>query len=106
MISHLGKMCSNVMGGTDSQRRKGLDAVGVTFFGDGGSSTGEIHESLNLAAVLNLPVIFVIENNQYAYSTPLEEQYAGNLVDRAAGYGMKGISLDVANLEENLPIFW
>ncbi len=106
MISHLGKMCSNVMGGTDSQRRKGLDAVGVTFFGDGGSSTGEIHESLNLAAVLNLPVIFVIENNQYAYSTPLKEQYAGNLVDRAAGYGMKGISLDVADLEENLPIFW
>ncbi len=106
MISHLGKMCSNVMGGTDSQRRKGFDAIGVTFFGDGGSSTGEIHESLNLASVLDIPVIFVIENNKYAYSTPLHEQYAGNLVDRAAGYGMKGIALDAKDLESNLSIFW
>ena len=102
MISHLGKMSSNVMGGADSQRRKGLPAVGVTFFGDGGSSTGEIHEAMNLAAVLNLPVIFVVENNQFAYSTPLHEQYAGQLVDRAQGYGMKGLALDVANVEQNL----
>ncbi|MCH6258538.1 thiamine pyrophosphate-dependent enzyme [Puniceicoccaceae bacterium K14] len=106
MISHLGKMSSNVMGGTDSQRRNGLKSVGVTFFGDGGSSTGEIHESMNLASVLNLPVIFVVENNKYAYSTPLGEQYAGELVDRAKGYGMKGISLDVADIEENMQIFW
>ncbi|EDY83624.1 Dehydrogenase E1 component family [Verrucomicrobiia bacterium DG1235] len=106
MISHLGKMSSNVMGGTDSQRRKGHKAVGVTFFGDGGSSTGEIHEAMNLASVLNLPVIFVVENNKYAYSTPLDEQYAGKLVDRAIGYGMKGIELDVANIEENMKVFW
>ncbi len=105
MISHLGKMSSNVLGGTDSQRRKGHNAIGVTFFGDGGSSTGEIHESMNLASVLDLPVIFIVENNQYAYSTPLHEQYAGKLVDRAAGYGMKGIELEVANIEENLKIF-
>ena len=105
MISHLGKMSSNVMGGTDSQRRKGINAVGVTFFGDGGSSTGEIHESLNMASVLNLPVVFIIENNKYAYSTPLEEQYRGNLVDRAIGYGMKGISVDISDLENNLKIF-
>jgi len=105
MISHLGKMSSNVLGGTDSQRRKGLKSIGVTFYGDGGSSTGEIHESLNLAAVLNIPVLFVIENNNYAYSTPLSEQYSGKLVDRAQGYGMKGIELDVANIEDNLPVF-
>jgi len=105
MISHLGKMSSNVLGGTESQRRKGHQAIGVTFFGDGGSSTGEIHESMNLASVLNIPVIFIIENNKYAYSTPLHEQYAGKLVDRAKGYGMKGIELDVANIEENLKIF-
>jgi len=105
MISHLGKMSSNVMGGTDSQRRKGHKAIGVTFFGDGGSSTGEIHECMNLASVLNLPVIFVVENNKYAYSTPLHEQYAGKLVDRAKGYGMKGIELDVANIEDNLKVF-
>ncbi len=102
MISHLGKMPANVLGGTDSQRRNGFPAVGVAFFGDGGSSVGEIHESMNLASVLNLPVIFVIENNKYAYSTPLDEQYAGRLVDRAKGYGMKGIAIDIANLEDNL----
>ncbi len=106
MISHLGKMPSNVLGGTDSQRRNGINAIGVAFFGDGGSSTGEIHESMNLASVLNIPVIFVIENNKYAYSTPLHEQYAGNLVDRAQGYGMKGISIDAADLEDNVQIFW
>ena len=105
MISHLGKMSSNVLGGTDSQRRKGLQSIGVTFYGDGGSSTGEIHESLNLASVLDIPVLFVIENNNYAYSTPLDEQYAGKLVDRAQGYGMKGIELDVANIEDNLTVF-
>lgn len=105
MISHLGKMSSNVLGGTDSQRRKGLKSIGVTFYGDGGSSTGEIHESLNLASVLDIPVLFVIENNKYAYSTPLDEQYAGKLVDRAHGYGMKGIELDVANIEDNLLVF-
>lgn len=105
MISHLGKMSSNVMGGTESQRRKGHKAIGITFFGDGGSSTGEIHESMNLASVLNIPVIFVIENNNYAYSTPLHEQFNGKLVDRAKGYGMKGIELDVANIEENLKVF-
>ena len=106
MISHLGKMSSNVMGGTDSQRRKGLKAVGLTFFGDGASSTGEIHETLNFAGVLKLPIVFVIENNKYAYSTPLEEQYVGRLVDRAKGYDMKGIELDSTNLEENLAVFW
>lgn len=106
MISHLGKMSSNVMGGADSQRRNGHPAIGVTFFGDGGSSTGEIHEAMNLASVLDLPVIFVVENNKYAYSTPLAEQYAGKLVDRAIGYGMKGIELDVANIEENMTVFW
>lgn len=105
MISHLGKMPSNVLGGTDSQRRKGHKSIGIAFFGDGGSSTGEIHESMNLASVLNIPVIFVIENNNYAYSTPLHEQFTGKLVDRAKGYGMKGIELDVANIEDNLKTF-
>ncbi|MEM9157491.1 MAG: thiamine pyrophosphate-dependent enzyme [Verrucomicrobiota bacterium] len=105
MISHLGKMSSNVLGGADSQRRKGHKAVGVTFYGDGGSSTGEIHESLNLASTLDLPVLFIIENNNYAYSTPLDEQYKGKLVDRAQGYGIQGIELDVADIEENLKVF-
>ena len=95
MISHLGAMLSNVLGMTDSQRRLGRTAVGFTFFGDGGSSTGDIHESLNLAALLSLPIVFVIENNGYAYSTPASEQFSGvELWQRAASYGIEGFSID------------
>ena len=95
MISHLGIMLSNVVGATDSQRRQGRPAVGFAFFGDGSSSTGDIHESINLASLLSLPVVFIIENNRYAYSTPLSEQYAGaELWQRAAGYGIEGFAAD------------
>ncbi len=96
MISHLGAMLSNVAGMTDSQRRLGKPAVGFTFFGDGGSSTGDIHETLNLASLLSLPVVFVIENNGYAYSTPTSEQFAAGteLWRRAAGYRMEGFAMD------------
>ncbi len=101
MISHLGAMLSNVLGSTDSQRRLGKKAVGFTFFGDGASSTGDIHESLNLASLLSLPVLFVIENNQYAYSTPLNEQFAAGteLWKRAAGYGIEAASIDCSDTE-------
>ena len=96
MISHLGAMVSNVVGATDSQRRFGRPAMGFAFIGDGSSSTGDIHESLNLASLLNLPVLFVVENNRYAYSTPVSEQYADGteLWRRAAGYGIEGSALD------------
>ncbi len=99
MISHLGAMLSNVAGTTDSQRRLGRPAVGFAFFGDGGSSTGDVHETMNLASLLSLPVIFVIENNRYAYSTPLAEQFAlgTELWKRAASYGMEGFSLDATD---------
>lgn len=99
MISHLGAMLSNVMGAADSQRRKGLPAVGITLFGDGGSSTGDIHETMNWASRFNIPVLFVIENNEYAYSTPTHEQYAvKDLVTRAAGYGMQGAKVSVQDI--------
>jgi 2-oxoisovalerate dehydrogenase E1 component len=105
MISHLGIMLSNVIGGTDSQRRLGRSAVGFAFFGDGSSSTGDIHESMNLAALLGVPVVFVIENNQYAYSTPISEQYVSpNLWERAKGYGMEGFSLDCSDPENVLKV--
>ncbi|MEO6003460.1 MAG: thiamine pyrophosphate-dependent enzyme [Opitutus sp.] len=96
MISHLGAMLGPVLGMTDSQRRKGKPAVGFAFFGDGASSTGDVHESLNLASLLSLPVVFIIENNGYAYSTPMSEQYltGTELWRRAAGYGMEGFALD------------
>lgn len=96
MISHLGAMTSTVLGGADSQRRLGRPAVGFALFGDGGSSTGDIHESLNLASLLSLPILFVIENNCYAYSTPTCEQFCEGteLWRRAAGYGMEGFAVD------------
>jgi 2-oxoisovalerate dehydrogenase E1 component len=96
MISHLGAMLSVVSGMTDSQRRQGRPAVGFAFFGDGASSTGDVHETMNLAALLSLPVIFVIENNGYAYSTPTSEQFAAGteLWQRAAGYGIESFALD------------
>jgi 2-oxoisovalerate dehydrogenase E1 component len=103
MVSHLGTMLSNVVGGTDSQRRFGRDAVGVAIFGDGGSSTGDVHESMNLASVLNLPILFVIENNGYAYSTPTREQFAiDHLASRAAGYGMEAKILNGSDVEDCL----
>lgn len=100
MISHLGIMLSNVIGATHSQRLLGRPAVGYAFFGDGSSSTGDIHESLNLAAVLGVPVVFVIENNQYAYSTPCSEQFiSASLHERAKGYGIEGFAMDCRDPE-------
>jgi 2-oxoisovalerate dehydrogenase E1 component len=105
MISHLGIMLSNVVGAVDSQRRLGRPAVGFAFFGDGSSSTGDIHESLNLAALLGAPVVFVIENNKYAYSTPVSEQFISpNLWERAKGYGMEGLAMDCADPENVLKV--
>lgn len=98
IISHLGPILSSVMGAIDSQRRLGRDAIGIGFYGDGASSTGDIHETMNFAAVLKIPMVFVIENNEYAYSTPTNEQYTVNsLGSRAAMYGMDYSTLDISD---------
>ena len=96
MISHLGVMLSTVAGGLMARRFKGVtDVVGATCIGDGGTSTGSFHEGLNMAAVEKLPLVVVVANNQYAYSTPTSRQYAcADLIDRAAGYGVRGHKLD------------
>ena len=74
---------------------KGTDQVSVSFFGDGASSQGSLHESMNLASIWKLPVIFVCENNRYAESTPFEYAVAGSSIsDRAAGYDMPGVAVD------------
>ena len=73
----------------------------LVFTGEGATSEGDFHEALNIAAVWNLPVIFLIENNGYALSTPINEQYkATHLVDKAIGYGMEGRRIDGNNLLE------
>lgn len=95
MISHLGKMLSLVVGGTWAARRNGEDVFGLAVIGDGGSSTGEFHEALNIASVRKAPVLFLIENNHYAFSTPTRAQYnCRRLSDRAQGYGISGRTID------------
>ena len=66
----------------------------ITWFGDGSTSRGDFHEAMNWAGVQRLPVIFVLENNQYAYSTPLDQQFAVDPVERAAAYGFPGVTVD------------
>lgn len=71
----------------------------LTWFGDGSTSRGDFHEAMNWAGVQKLPVVFVLENNQYAYSTPLDKQFAVDPVKRAAAYGFDGISVDGNDVE-------
>ena len=105
MISHLGALVPVVAGGLYARRLRGeTGVVGVTSIGDGGTSTGAFHEGINLAAVEHLPLVVVIANNQYAYSTPNSRQFAcADLLDKAAGYGIAGFKCDgtdpVASLE-------
>ena len=78
-----------------SAKVQGTDRVSVVFFGDGATSQGSLHESMNLASIWKLPIIFVCENNRYAEATPVEYAVAGESVSkRAAGYGMPGIEVD------------
>ena len=104
MISHLGSMIPAVAGGLLARRLKGeTGIVGATCIGDGGTSTGAFHEGLNAAAVEKLPLILVVANNQYAYSTPNSRQFAcRDLVDKAIGYGVAGHKVDGTNLEDCL----
>jgi 2-oxoisovalerate dehydrogenase E1 component len=95
MISHLGAMCPVADGLALAARLRGEERVAAVFIGEGGTSEGDVHEAMNLAAVWRLPVLFVIENNRYALSTPADQQYAcADLADRAAGYGMPGAIVD------------
>ncbi|MDO4559253.1 MAG: thiamine pyrophosphate-dependent dehydrogenase E1 component subunit alpha, partial [Planctomycetia bacterium] len=95
MISHLGAMLSTVVGATWSARRNGENVFGMAVIGDGGTSTGAFHEAVNLASVFHVPMIFLIENNSYAFSTPVEHQYrCAHLADRATGYGITGETVD------------
>ena len=95
MISHLGAMLPVACGLALASELRGEGRVAAVFSGDGGTSEGDFHEAMNLAAVWRLPVIFVVENNGWGLSTPIREQYAcEHLADRAAGYGMPGAVVD------------
>ncbi len=100
MISHLGAMISVVNGMLMARRFKGVTgSVGATCIGEGGTSTGSFHEGLNQAAIEKLPLVLVVANNQYAYSTPTSRQFAcETLLDKAIGYGAEGHSVDGTDL--------
>lgn len=95
MISHLGSMIPVAAGCAFAFRQSGSDRVAINFIGEGGTSTGDFHEGLNMAAVWKLPLILVIENNRYAFSTPARLQYAAKqLSDRGPGYGVAAETVD------------
>ncbi|MEY4149500.1 MAG: hypothetical protein RL555_104 [Bacteroidota bacterium] len=99
MISHLGPQLAVADGAALAYKLAKKDKVSLAFTGDGGTSEGDFHEALNVAAVWDLPVIFLIENNGYGLSTPVQEQYrCERLVDKAAGYGMEGVRIDGNNI--------
>ena len=99
MISHLGPQLAIADGVALAYKLRKDKKISLAFTGDGGTSEGDFHEALNTAAVWDLPVIFIIENNGYGLSTPVNEQYrCENLVDKAKGYGMEGIRIDGNNI--------
>lgn len=94
-ISHLGDMIPVMAGVLLASRMKKENRVAVAYLGEGASSTGTFHEGVNFAAVQKLPLITIIENNGYAYSTPTRNQTAAaHFVDKAVGYGILGLTVD------------
>jgi TPP-dependent pyruvate/acetoin dehydrogenase alpha subunit len=94
MVSMLPDMMLVATGMAMAFKLRGERRCALTWFGDGSTSRGDFHEAMNWAGVQKLPVIFVLENNQYAYSTPLDKQFAVDPVERAAAYGFTGVTVD------------
>jgi TPP-dependent pyruvate/acetoin dehydrogenase alpha subunit len=94
MVSMLPDMMLIATGLAMAFKLRGEKRVAMTWFGDGSTSRGDFHEAMNWAGVQRLPVIFILENNQYAYSTPVDQQFAVNPVQRAAAYGFPGVTVD------------
>ena len=101
MISHLGPQLALADGIALADLITGKEQATLVFTGEGATSEGDFHEAINVASVWNLPVIFLIENNGYGLSTPVNEQFnCDDLVDKAIGYGIEGIQIDGNNVLE------
>lgn len=95
VVSMLGDMVSILAGAAIAERMQGRSTVALTWIGDGGTSTGAFHEGFNFACVQKAPLVVIVENNKWAYSTPVVKQMANiRIVDRASGYGCPGESVD------------
>ncbi len=94
MVSMLPDMMLVATGMAMAFKLRGEARCALTWFGDGSTSRGDFHEAMNWAGVQKLPVVFVLENNQYAYSTPLDKQFAVDPVERAEAYGFVGVTVD------------
>jgi pyruvate dehydrogenase E1 component alpha subunit len=99
MVSMLPDMMLVATGMAMAFKLRGERRCALTWFGDGSTSRGDFHEAMNWAGVQRLPVVFVLENNQYAYSTPLDKQFAVDPVQRAAAYGFVGVTVDGNDVE-------
>jgi TPP-dependent pyruvate/acetoin dehydrogenase alpha subunit len=99
MVSMLPDMMLVATGMAMAFKLRGERRCALTWFGDGSTSRGDFHEAMNWAGVQRLPVIFVLENNQYAYSTPLDKQFAVDPVQRASAYGFVGVTVDGNDVE-------
>lgn len=106
MISHLGAMISVVSGALLARRMKGITGtVGAACIGEGATSTGAFHEAVNQAALEKLPLVIIVANNQYAYSTPSSRQFAcQSLADKAPGYGVESHVVDGTDLRACLKV--
>jgi TPP-dependent pyruvate/acetoin dehydrogenase alpha subunit len=99
MVSMLPDMAQVTTGLALAMKMRQEPRVAMTFFGEGATANGQCHEALNFAGIHRLPVVFVLENNKFAYSTPTELEYAVDPVERAAGYGFPGVSVDGNDVE-------
>jgi TPP-dependent pyruvate/acetoin dehydrogenase alpha subunit len=99
MVSMLPDMALVACGLAIAFQMRGEPRVAMTWFGDGSTANGQWHEAMNVAGIRQLPVVFVLENNQWAYSTPNEREFAVDPVERAAGYGFRGMKVDGNDVE-------
>ncbi len=99
-VSHLAAMIPMACGVALASKMRKENAVVINYIGDGGCNLGEFHDGMNMASVMKLPFIMIIENNQFAYSTPNHKQFAAKkLSDRAVGYGIPGFTIDGTDVE-------
>ena len=99
MVSMLPDMALVACGLAMAFKVRGEQRVAMTYFGEGSTANGQWHEAMNLAAVQSLPVVFILENNGFAYSTPNELEFAVDPVERAATYGFPGLDVDGNDVE-------